>query len=367
MDDRITGGRNPGDEDPDGEHRSSPTVRTALVDGIGFTSKALQYADVGGVALFEGDILLGRVEDLERDARLRRDLADDSTLTEAAVISGERFRWPGGVVPYEIDPALTGRERITGAIAHWEQQTRIRFVERTAANADQHPDYVRFVPGDGCASHVGRQGGGQDITVGPACTKGNLIHELFHAVGGWHEQSREDRDKFVTIQWANIKAGHEHNFNQHIADGDDVGPYDYDSIMHYPRTAFSSNGQDTIVPTQEGAQIGQRNGLSAGDIAAVSWMYPALEPSQTWTDVHFRATVPAGATRSWFTRDWPAYWYVRWSLEPVAGNGQPSPLGLRVQLARQSERLVTYYLVVSNLGPDAADFGARYEVLGWPR
>jgi hypothetical protein len=137
--------------------------------------------------------------------------------------------------------------------------------------------------------------------------------------------------------------------------------------MHYPRAAFSSNGQDTIVPTQEGAQIGQRNGLSAGDIAAVKWMYPALEPSQTWTGVHFQATVPAGTTQSWFTRDWPAYWYVRWSLEPAAGNGQPSPLALRVQLARQSEQLVTYYLVVSNLGPDAADFGARYEVLGWPR
>jgi hypothetical protein len=364
MDDGSTGGGTD-DSTGGGEERSSPTVRTALIDGINFTSKAVQYSDVDGLAVFEGDILLGRVEDLERDAGLRRELADVSTPTEAAVISGERFRWPGGVIPYEIDPALADPRRITDAIAHWEQQTRIRFVERTAANADKHPDYVRFVPGDGCASHVGRQGGRQDITVGPSCTKGNLVHELFHAVGGWHEQSREDRDAFVTIRWANIKAGHEHNFNQHIADGDDVGPYDYGSIMHYPRTAFSSSGQDTIVPTQDGVQIGQRSGLSAGDVAAVTWMYPALEPTRTWTDVHFRESVPAGATRSWFTRDWPAYWHVSWSLEPAAGNGQPSPLGLRVQVARQSERLLTYYLVVTNPGPAAADFGARYTVLGW--
>ena len=29
--------------------------------------------------------------------------------------------------------------------------------------------------------------------------------------------------------------------------------YDYDSIMHYPRWAFSKNGRDTIVPKQAGA------------------------------------------------------------------------------------------------------------------
>ena len=28
----------------------------------------------------------------------------------------------------------------------------------------------------------------------------------------------------------------EHNFDQHIADGDDLNAYDYGSIMHYPRT-----------------------------------------------------------------------------------------------------------------------------------
>jgi hypothetical protein len=59
-------------------------------------------------------------------------------------------------------------------------------------------------------------------------------------------------------------------FLQHISDGDDVGGYDYGSIMHYPRTAFSSNGQDTIVPTDPNAQIGQRTALSAGDIAAAN-------------------------------------------------------------------------------------------------
>jgi hypothetical protein len=93
-------------------------------------------------------------------------------------------------------------------------------------------------------------------------------------VGLWHEQSREDRDLFVTINWQNIQAGMAAQFNQHITDGDDLGAYDYGSIMHYPRTAFSANGQETITPTDPNAQIGQRTGLSQGDIAAVQALYP---------------------------------------------------------------------------------------------
>ena len=55
----------------------------------------------------------------------------------------------------------------------------------------------------------------------------------------WHEQSREDRDRFVKINWQNIQAGREHNFNQHMSDGDDIGAYDYQSIMHYGSNYFA--------------------------------------------------------------------------------------------------------------------------------
>ena len=237
------------------------------------SSTQLTYAKVGELAIFEGDIVLGRHADLEAQTEMA---AGDVAFAVAITVSATAARWPNATVPYEIDAGMPDQFRVTDAIAHWTANTPIRFVQRTGANAGQYPNYVRFFAGDGCYSTVGMAGGRQDISLGSGCGTGNAIHEIGHTVGLWHEQSREDRDSFVTINWANIDPGKAHNFDQHISDGDDIGAYDYGSIMHYPATAFSTNGQPTIVPIQAGVVIGQRTGLSAGDIAGVRQMYPTI-------------------------------------------------------------------------------------------
>ena len=59
-----------------------------------------------------------------------------------------------------------------------------------------------------CYSNVGRVGGEQELSLaGPCLKKGTAIHELMHALGFWHEQSRPDRDFWVQIIESNIQTG----------------------------------------------------------------------------------------------------------------------------------------------------------------
>ena len=53
--------------------------------------------------------------------------------------------------------------------------------------------------------------GSQDLSLGSQCNfMGIIIHELMHALGFLHEQSRQDRDRYVKVNTANIKPGNLH-------------------------------------------------------------------------------------------------------------------------------------------------------------
>ena len=232
----------------------------------------LTFKVIDGLAIVEGDIILGEV-------------ATSGKLSAQAIArSGADYRWPDATIPYTVDASLKSNgqvdNRITRAIQHWHDNTDIQLVERT-----NETDYVTFEDGDGCSADVGRQQGQQFIYLHDDCSVGNTIHEIGHTVGLWHEHTRSDRDKFVTIKWDNIIEGEEDkdefkdNFKMHDDDGMDLCRYDYGSVMHYGERFFgeedsSGNEKVTIEPKDPDATIGQRNGLSAGDLCGVRRLYP---------------------------------------------------------------------------------------------
>ncbi|MDY7229605.1 FG-GAP-like repeat-containing protein [Hyalangium rubrum] len=293
--------------------------------------EAVRYADVDGMAVLEGDILLGSVEQVEaltREVQAQGGPQSQGVRAQGVAISGAFYRWPDAVVPYTINPNLPSQNRVTDAIAHWQSKTQLRFVLRTASNAAIYPNYVTFQPGDGCNSWVGMQGGQQAINLAANCSTGSTIHEIGHAIGLWHEQSREDRDAHVRIRWENIQAGYAHNFDKQVSNGEDVFGYDFDSIMHYGAYAFSANGQPTL-ETLGGQSIGQRNGLSNTDVNASIKLYSrqilvneAIPHFQSWA-AETRAVVTGDFNGDGRT-DIAAVGAGGWSNLPVAlsnGNG----------------------------------------------
>ncbi|KAK3750852.1 hypothetical protein QZH41_020240, partial [Actinostola sp. cb2023] len=164
------------------------------------------------------------------------------------------------------------RRAIRHAIREFHEHTCVQFIRRT-----NEKDYISFQRDYGCYSPIGRQGGLQKLAVGEGCEyKGTIMHEIMHALGFFHEHSRFDRDKYVKILWWNIEPDFMKNFESYShEDLDTLGvPYDYDSLMHYEKLAFSKNRRNTIEALDNAnRKLGQTDQFSEADIKQVLRAY----------------------------------------------------------------------------------------------
>jgi len=178
-----------------------------------------------------------------------------------------------------------------------ENKTCVQFQHRDR-NETAYIFIARGTPGSGCYSFLGRLGTVQQLNLeAPGCiTRGIAMHEMLHSIGFYHEQSREDRDDYVTVNWDNIKLGKfillticknsfisttlrltvetEFNFIKATVTLTYNQTYDYGSLMHYSKYAFAKDPNiPTIIPADPEAEIGQREILSDKDIYKVNAMY----------------------------------------------------------------------------------------------
>ncbi len=139
-----------------------------------------------------------------------------------------------------------------------------------------------------CSSYIGRKGGEQFVNISNSCPSvGSAAHELGHALGLWHEQSRPDRDMYINVMHDNIISQEIDDKNFGILSESEfskVPPvsYDIESIMHYGKQAFTKDQSLNTIEVREDVewdmcddptQMGQRDKISHKDALRVKLLY----------------------------------------------------------------------------------------------
>ena len=282
----------------DGTNAETVGANNATIMVTEQEEKRKNAADENEDYLFEGDIDIS-FETIRQFYDLNETQANDlilkfgnvtdnrfSHVGKRSAISDLDLLWSSGRVPYVFDPSLSNavRNNIYQAMGEWENLTCLRFIRRKGQR-----DFVYFTDKKShrCCSKIGRKGGKQKINLGDGCYRhGIILHEIGHTLGFWHEQSRPDRDSYVTIYKRNIKFGKRYNFMKKKDKKIDYQgvEYDYDSIMHYSKTAFLKDGctgscltldqnNNSAYESQGSPTLGQRSHLSRSDILQANRLY----------------------------------------------------------------------------------------------
>uniref|UniRef100_A0A672LI47 Metalloendopeptidase n=1 Tax=Sinocyclocheilus grahami TaxID=75366 RepID=A0A672LI47_SINGR len=197
----------------------------------------------------------------------------DEAIYRSAI--GDQSLWDIPV-PYELSVNLSMNDRgvILRAFEQFRLKSCVDFKPRAAEEF-----YISVESHKGCWSYIGRSSpGGQTLSIGKNCgIKGIVEHQFLHALGLNHEHSRYDRDEYVTIKYENIVKGYESYFNKHSENVSTTQetPYDYYSVMHFDKNAFSNGNGSTIITKSPEFQdvIGQLMEMSEHDATELNKLY----------------------------------------------------------------------------------------------
>ncbi len=292
------------------------------------------YRVVDGWAV-SGDIILGRVDDVGRKH------------TESTVINVAARYWPKGIIPYTVDPAIPNQQRITDAVNYFNQNTVIRLIPRTTeANYIQ---MIRINNGNlDCSSQIGMLGGAQTLMVDDnGCAAGALVHEIGHALGMYHEQTRTDHNKYITVLYENIDKLFAFAWDPGNSQSD--GPfYDYLSRMHYFASNFSANGEVTTQTVPPGMPL-EPTFMSPGDIEWINKTYgtPNTQTTITSNPEGLTLTVDGKSIVTPQKFDWAFG-----STHTVAAATQPDPsiAGVRYAFGRWSDNGNASHTITASAG-----------------
>ncbi|XP_055838795.1 seminal metalloprotease 1-like [Episyrphus balteatus] len=240
---------------------------------IGYPTRVERDPEQGDY--FEGDIELSPEQKMAIEGKARNGLI------------AEQFRWPDKNIFYKFTEGHFDKAHKNHVLRGMQMIEEVSCIRFLPANKSIKTFINITSLETGCHSAVGFQNKQQNVNfefneLDKGCFRlASIVHEFLHSLGFYHQQSASDRDEFVKIAFENISDGHEHNFeiyNSSVVEDFGVA-YDYGSVMHYSSTAFSKNGEKTIIPIlDENIEIGQRRGMSAKDIYKLNLMYKCPIP-----------------------------------------------------------------------------------------